>query len=89
MTLEEAKDILLKLEQLVSKTNRMYKKGERMDSAPFLKLHRKRISMFEVQEEAECRELQRTIFSTIPGVWDNCNNNWHIMESHYLKILGC
>ena len=54
MTLEEAKDILLKLEQLVSKTNRMYKKGERMDSAPFLKLHRKRISMFEVQEEAEC-----------------------------------
>lgn len=54
MTLEEAKDILLKLEQLVSKTNRMYKKGERMDSAPFLKLHRKRISMFDVQEEAEC-----------------------------------
>ena len=54
MTLEEAKDILLKLENLVSKTNRMYKKGERMDSTPFLKLHRKRISMFDVQEEAEC-----------------------------------
>ena len=53
MTLEEAKDILLKLEQLVSKTNRLYKKGERMDSLPFLKLHRKRISMFDVQEEAE------------------------------------
>ena len=53
MTLEEAKDILLKLESLVSKTNRIYKKGERMDSAPFLKLHRKRISMFDVQEEAE------------------------------------
>ena len=53
MTLEEAKDILLKLESLVSKTNRQFKKGERFDSASFLKLHRKRISMFEVQEEAE------------------------------------
>lgn len=53
MTLEGAKDILLKLESLVSKTNRMYKKGERMDSISFLKLHRKRISMFDVQEEAE------------------------------------
>ena len=54
MTLEEAKDILLKLENLVSKTNQMYKKGERLDSTPFLKLHRKRVSMFDVQEEAEC-----------------------------------
>lgn len=54
MTLEEAKDILLKLENLVAKTNRLYKKGERMDSMSFIKLHRKRISMFEVQEEAEC-----------------------------------
>ena len=53
MTLEEAKDILLKLESLVSKTNRQYKKGERFDSISFLKLHRKRISMFEAQEEAE------------------------------------
>lgn len=54
MTLEEAKDILLKLENLITKTNRLFRKGERMDSTPFLKLHRKRISMFEVQEEAEC-----------------------------------
>ena len=54
MTLEEAKDILLKLEHLVSKINRMYKKGERLDSTPFLKLHRKRINMFDIQEEAEC-----------------------------------
>lgn len=54
MTLEEAKDILQKLEHLVSKTNRMYKKGEGLDSTPFLKLHRKRISMFELQEQAEC-----------------------------------
>ena len=54
MTLEEAKDILLKLENLVAKTNRLYKKGERKDSMFFIKLHRKRISMFEVQEEAEC-----------------------------------
>lgn len=53
MNLEEAKDILLKLEDLVVKTNRMYKKGETLDSLPFLKLHRKRIGMFEVQEEAE------------------------------------
>jgi hypothetical protein len=54
MTLEETKDILLKLENLVAKTNRLYKKGERKDSMFFIKLHRKRISMFEVQEEAEC-----------------------------------
>ena len=54
MTLEEAKDILLKLENLITKTNRLFRKGERLDSTPFLKLHRKRISMFEVQEEAEC-----------------------------------
>ena len=53
MTLEEAKDILLKLESLVLKTNRQFKKGERLDSISFLKLHRKRISMFDVQEEAE------------------------------------
>ena len=54
MTLEEAKEILLKLENLITKTNRLFRKGERLDSTPFLKLHRKRISMFEVQEEAEC-----------------------------------
>ena len=57
MTLEEAKDILLKLENLVAKNNRLYKKGERMDSMSFIKLHRKRICMFELQEEAECISL--------------------------------
>ena len=53
INLEEAKDILLKLESLVLKTNRQFKKGERLDSISFLKLHRKRIGMLEMQEEAE------------------------------------
>ena len=44
---------MLKLESLISKTNRQFKKGERLDSISFLKLHRKRIGMLEMQEEAE------------------------------------
>ena len=44
---------MLKLESLISKTNRQFKKGELLDSISFLKLHRKRIGMLEMQEEAE------------------------------------
>lgn len=92
MTLEEAKDILLKLENLVSKTNRMYKKGERMDSSSFLKLHRKRISMFDVQEEAECivREGDLAFYQAwADRVLDNPTNwNFHQFRQEIERLNG-
>lgn len=53
MTEQEAKDTLLKLEELINKTNRLYKRGSGMHSLPFIKLHRKRMDMLDAQEEAE------------------------------------
>ena len=42
MTGQEAKDILLKYEELINKinkTNRLFKKGAQANSLPFIKLH--------------------------------------------------
>lgn len=53
MTGQEAKDILLKYEELINKTNRLFKKGAQANSLPFIKLHRKRIEMLNIEQEAE------------------------------------
>lgn len=53
MTGQEAKNILLKYEELINKTNRLFKKGAQANSLPFIKLHRKRIEMLNIEQETE------------------------------------
>jgi hypothetical protein len=82
MTLEEAKDILLKLEILVSKTNRMYKKGERMDSAPSLNC------IVNVSVYSMCRKRPKSYSMMIGKHADGRFLPYYLESLHYVRFTN-